>query len=208
VVLVLLAGCNADEHAPPLQEAEAGRADAASVVDTFVIDADADDDVAVTDSGAPDTRFASYPPWPDADVDAWLGGPSDAGACDDSAADAASGTRFCDLYRDLFAHAGVAKCQTYGCHGGERGMQGLAMGWTAKSMYDAMVAFKTWIEPKTLLTPVPGGDSRPVSALSKSVGPADGYFMPFVVDELGNRKLTADEVARIDAWLARGAPFD
>jgi hypothetical protein len=75
-------------------------------------------------------------------------------------------------------------------------------------MYDAMVAFTTWIEPRALLTPVPGGDSRPVSALARAVGPASGYFMPTVVGELGNRKLTDAEVARIDAWLARGAPFD
>lgn len=211
---LLLVGCSADERASPLPQPETGvvdssRLDGTAAPDTAVsIEAgDAGDDVEV-DTGTPDTRFSTYPPWADADVDAWLKGPDDAGACDDAATDAAPGTRFCELYRDFFSHGGAAGCQTYGCHGGERGAQDLAMGWTAKSMYDAMVAFKTWIEPKSLVTPVPGGDSRPVSALAKAVGPANGYFMPLLVPELGNRKLTDAEVARIEAWLARGAPFD
>lgn len=210
VAALILVGCSADEHASPLPQSEAGVVDSARVDATTPdteLPFDAGDEVE-GDTGAPDTRFSTYPPWADADVDAWLKGPDDAGACDDSATDAEPGTRFCELYRDLFAHSGAAACQTYGCHGGDRGAQDLAMGWTAKSMYDAMVAFKTWIAPKSLVTPVPGGDSRPVSALANAVGPANGYFMPLLVPELGNRKLTDAEVARIEAWLARGAPFD
>lgn len=170
-----------------------------------------DADETLTDTGEFDTRFAELSPWPDADVDAWMTGPTDAaGSCDGipAPADAAPGTRFCELYRDLFAHSGVAKCVTYGCHGGDKGQSDLAMGWTPKSMYDKITTFATWIEPKLLVKVVPGGDSRPGSALHHALNADTGYFMPFTVKELGNRKLLAAETARVEAWLARGAPFD
>lgn len=212
-----LVGCSPDPHpatVPDQPISEVGAADGAPV-DAFALeagDASALDTLdtfdALGDSGAPDTRFASYPPWPDADVDGWLGGPADAGACEDVATDAAPGTRFCELYRDFFAHRGAAGCQTYGCHGGDRGAQGLALGWSARSAYDAMCGFKTWVAPGQLVTPAPGADSNPLSALANALGAKNGYFMPYVVDELGNRKLTDAEVARVEAWLARGAPFD
>lgn len=168
-------------------------------------------DATDADDAGPDTRFAELMPWPDADVDAWMTGPTDAaGSCDGipAPADAAPGTRFCELYRDLFSHAGVGKCVTYGCHGGDKGQSDLAMGWTPKSMYDRITTFTTWIEPKILVKVVPGGDSRPVSALHHALGPDMGYFMPFTVTELGNRKFVDTERARVEAWLARGAPFD
>lgn len=207
-----LVGCSSEEpHAAPAPQPDVGVVDSARVDATVDSRTDAEDafvDEVEIDTGTPDTRFASLPPWPDADVSLWMTGPDAAPACDDASTDAAPGTRYCELYRDFFSHSGVASCQTYGCHGGDRGQQGLALGWTAKSMYDAMVAWKTWIEPKNLLVPVPGGDSRPVSALTKALDATNGYFMPFVMPELGNRKLTDAEIARIQSWLARGAPFD
>lgn len=210
----LLVGCAREEHAAPAPQPEVGVIDSGRSDTTVSVDGaldggdDSSGDEVEVDTGAPDTRFASLPPWPDADVSLWMTGPDAAPACDDAATDAEPGTRFCELYRDFFSHGGAASCQTYGCHGGDRGQQGLALGWTPRSMYDAMVAFKTWIEPKNLLVPVPGGDSRPVSALGKTVDATNGYFMPFLMPELGNRKLTDAEIGRINAWLARGAPFD
>lgn len=154
-------------------------------------------DSMVVDSAPSDTA-------PIADTaDEWDG----AYSCDAPPGD---GSRFCDLYRDVFSPIGSAKCQSSGCHGGSKGVKALAFGWTGESCYAAMItATVTWLTPPKLVD-AKDGDSRPTSLLPRIVDPSidAGLLMPWPKEDAGNRWLNDDERARIDAWLARGAPFD
>lgn len=120
-----------------------------------------------------------------------------------------AGSAFNDLARDIFAASGSAKCQDARCHGGPVGAGGLVMGSDARGIYDGLVGYSSKVyKPSRVVEPVPGGDARPKSSLLKIIGPSPPGSMPTVRPDLGNRRLTADELARVEAWLARGAPFD
>ena len=147
--------------------------------------------------------------------------PPDCGTLDGESPDAdpeaggiPTGTRFCELYRDLVHHTtGAAKCQSLGCHGGDHGQHGLSMGYEMKTCYDAMTTYvTTFFKPdERLVSPVPGGDSTALSAIMRYVAPLSAGakpFMPVLRDSLGNRKLTAEEQERVRIWLRRGAPYD
>jgi len=169
-----------------------------SAKDTSVDDGSSETSADGDDASDADASDAD-PPW-DGTIEC------DAG---DAATDAAPGTRFCELYVDLFAPTGVAKCQSTTCHGGSIGVVGFAMGWTGKSCYDAMTTHKVgWLPPYRVVEPVPGGDSRPKSLLPIITDPAAdaGILMPWLKTD--NRLLNDGERARINAWLSRGAPFD
>jgi hypothetical protein len=126
-----------------------------------------------------------------------------------------TGTRFCELYRDFIHVGGVAKCQSYHCHGGESGFKNLSMGYDLDGCYAAITSHvaKYFPPPRTLVVPGLGALSR--SALMDyikipppSPAPPDAGFMPLTFDWLGNRKLTPEEILRFKIWLARGAPKD
>jgi len=148
--------------------------------------------------------------------------PPDCGTLDGESDDAdlsnggiMTGTRFCEIYRDIFHHEGSAKCQTLHCHGGEAGQHDLSMGWTLDACYLAMTTYEAkFFDPKQqLVTPRTQGDSFPVSALGRYVAPTSGAdageaFMPQVKTYLGNRKLNDAEWQRVKGWLERGAPND
>ena len=148
--------------------------------------------------------------------------PPDCGTLDGESDDAdlsnggiLTGTRFCELYRDVFHHTtGSAKCQTLHCHGGDKGQHDLSMGWTKDECYAALTSFVAkFFEPdEQLVTPRARGDSTPISALPRYVDPdlADGGtpFMPQTKSYLGNRALSDAEWARVKGWLQRGAPND
>ncbi len=120
--------------------------------------------------------------------------------------DAAVGTRFCDLYGEIIAGNVSTGCQTAKCHGGAGNVSnGPKLGWDGASAYAGLTSMTIgWISPPTLVSVMPGGDSRPSSNLEKVLS---GVMliprMPF-----GGPFLSADQTSRVDAWLARGAPFD
>lgn len=123
------------------------------------------------------------------------------------------GSRYCEIYRDIISHGmGSAKCQTLGCHGGDKGQHHLSMGWDVRSSYDAITVYVAtfWKPSQRLVVPVEGGDSRPLSALMRYIKAPPGYeaLMPALRPWVANRKLNADELQHIDDWLARGAPYD
>jgi hypothetical protein len=87
------------------------------------------------------------------------------------------------------------------------------MKWDGSGCYDALTTHVVvWKTPTDLVHPVVGGDSRPLSCIDPFVAPGpDGgtAFMPATrMTPPLNRPLDADELARIEAWLARGAPYD
>jgi hypothetical protein len=144
--------------------------------------------------------------------------PPDCGTLDGESDDAdlsnggvLTGTRFCELYRDVFHHEGSAKCQTLHCHGGGAGQHDLSMGWTKDECYRAMTTFqaKYFTPEEQLVTPRAHGDSMPVSAIARYLHPDGGDpFMPQVKSYLGNRKLDDATWQRVKGWLERGAPND
>ncbi len=121
------------------------------------------------------------------------------------------GTRFCEIYRDIVHHDGSAKCQNYACHGGDHGWHGFSMGWTMEDCYASWTTFDTWMrppDPERFVVPVPGGDSRGVSAIWHFLFTKPTPIMPLVDSLVHNRKLTTEEQQRVSDWLGRGAPFD
>lgn len=147
--------------------------------------------------------------------------PPDCGTLDGESDDAdlsnggiRTGTRFCEIYRDILHHTtGSAKCQTLHCHGGDKGQHDLSMGWTLDDCYKALTTYTArFFEPdQQLVTPSAHGDSTPVSALPRYVNPnvdKGEPFMPFVKSYLGNKKLSQEDWQRLLGWLQRGAPKD
>ena len=176
-------------------------------------DAEADADDAAADLGA-DGADAAEDVALDTAADADLPGDGAFTCTPRVVDDAAVGTRFCDLYRDVFSNGGSAACQSIGCHGGSTGYQGLAMKWDGDGCYDALTTHVVvWKTPNALVRPVPGGDSRPVSCIEQFLTPDPDSgapaFMPLLRNQAPlNAKLDASQLSRLDAWLARGAPYD
>jgi hypothetical protein len=139
---------------------------------------------------------ATAPP-SDAGVDAAGPEPGDAGT------NGMEGAAFSDLYRDLFARAGAAKCQSPSCHGADPPAGGPYMGTDRAGVYQALTTYQYL--GKVLV--VPGSDAPMSAALLEVVDPDTG-FMPRLDGALANRRLTHEELARIELWLSRGAPFD
>jgi hypothetical protein len=132
-----------------------------------------------------------------------------AAACDGEPTVASTDSSFNALARDIFSASGSAKCQDTRCHGGDVGAGGLVMKNDARGIYDGLVGYSSKVyKPSRVVEPVSGGDARPTSSLSKILGPSPPGSMPTLTPELGNRRLTDEELARVEAWLARGAPFD
>ncbi|MFI5300924.1 MAG: hypothetical protein ACHREM_22815 [Polyangiales bacterium] len=189
-----------------------------TTLDASVFDAPTGDDVTVgSDTGSIDgwtdvpmadasVDVADVSPSIDAVADVFVL-PDGAFTCAPSAADdAAVGTHFCDLYADFIVGNADHHCQNPKCHGGPGTVSiGPKLGWDGAGAYAGLTAVKIgWVTPPNLVTPVPGGDSRPVSCLLQVLaGSASVQRMPFA-----GPYLTADQVSRVTAWLARGAPFD
>lgn len=133
----------------------------------------------------------------DADVDASCVPGADAAAEE-------GGTTFDDLYRDLFRHDGVAKCQTaVSCHGGSTSVTGFPMGSTSHDLYCAFTSHVTAGKHVVASGSTNRADSFLLTALTPTAdGPA---FMPDTTHcDLHNRKLDPDELARIGQWLDHG----
>lgn len=130
-----------------------------------------------------------------------------------------SGSTFADLYRDIFnTKTGVARCQNLACHGGDKGQSGLAMHSGPEGVYRGITTH--FYGDKKVVAPVyksdtdcdtggvaGAGDASVKSAILDVLDPSTG-FMPRLSATVGNRKLNRQELARIDLWLKKGAPFD
>ena len=201
-LVAALAGCQTTIELPtPLPGAPADDAGPTS------------DGAAVTDSASSDDTYDPGTEYVDPPDCGTLDGESD--DADLSNGGVRTGTRFCELYRDVFHHTtGSAKCQSLHCHGGDHGQHDLSMGWTKDECYAAFTTFVAkFFEPdEPLVTPRAHADSTPLSALPRYVDPdvADGGepFMPQVKTWLDNRKLSVAEWERVKGWLQRGAPND
>jgi hypothetical protein len=175
--------------------------DVSAEVDSSADDSASDSDEVVVDSGL-DSHDAG------ADTAEAFVLPDGAFTCTPAVTDdAAVGTRFCDLYLEIMAGDAPHKCQNHSCHGGGGAITtGPSLGWDGAGAYAGITSFKApWITPPQIVQPVPGGDSRPVSSLLQVfAGSSLIARMPFD----GPPYLTADQMSRVNAWLARGAPFD
>ena len=124
-----------------------------------------------------------------------------------------SGDKFSDLYRDLVnVDTGSAKCQTPSCHGAAPGQLGLIMGSTKDAMYAALTTYiPPDFGPNVLVAPQPGGgDASAKSSLLLVVGNGGTppQYMPKLLTDHSNRKLSDAQLARVASWLKRGAPND
>lgn len=127
--------------------------------------------------------------------------------CDQIPEVASGGTTFGEIYRDFVNNdTGVAKCQNGACHGKKGGQSGLEMKSGPNGFYDGVT--RHWYADKLVVAP--GAKAVDESAILHVLDPKDG-FMPYAISASSgkcNRKLTLPELARIGAWLAKGAPYD
>ncbi len=90
-------------------------------------------------------------------------------------------------------------------------MNGLSMGYTRKTCYDAMTTFKTCspVRPLLVESHADGTSSRDVSFITQALEPPT-VFMPPIPPPFPNhaQRLSGAEIERLNAWLDRGAPFD
>lgn len=126
---------------------------------------------------------------------------------------AAGPATFQSIYADLLGPGSVARCTDATCHGGSTGQDGLALGETRDDCYLGLKAYGL-IAPGTS-TDAGAADVGDASATPESVlglvdvvSPNDGKPPRMPRALCGNRALRDEEIARIRAWGARGAPND